>query len=579
MRHPLRRLSTVLAATAAALVPAVGLIAPAHAVPPTPVGLPSGIEDPARYVGADSCDGSAKPGTVALGQLLVKAYPGTSYGTVRACGSDALSTTEHYDGRAVDWMGPNARVKASKANGDAVVAWLLATDTAGNQFANARRLGIMYIIWDNSWYDASSGFQKEPYSTCAQHPEAAMDTTCHRNHVHLSLSWEGAMKRTSFWTRTVAAPDFGPCRTPELNWAAPYRSARSTPCPRYPAVAAPAGASALTRKLVAYGGMYVRSGLSGPVVSAVQQAIGVRSDGAFGPATAGALRTWQSSHCVPATGVTDVATWRALTHAFPPVTPGPVVPGFDADGRPDLLARNAAGVLTLSSGNGSGGFTGARTIGPGWGGYTALFSPGDLTGDGRADLLTRMADGGLCLWAGNGSGGFTGTPQLVGTGWGSFTALFGAGDFTGDGTADVIGRTTDGLLHLYRGNGAGGFAGSRVIGTGWNVYNAIFSPGDFTGDGKPDVVARTPSGLLYLYAGDGAGGVAGHGVRIGQGWQVFSSVLSAGDLDGDGDPDILGRTSRGVLKLYSGDGSGHIRGSKPTVVPGSWTQPTLVGVG
>ena len=576
MRHPLRRLTTVLATTAAALVPVVGLAAPARAVPPTPVGLPSAAEDLARYVGADSCDGRAKPGTVALGELLKKAYPTTSYGTVRACGSDSLSTTEHYDGRAVDWMGPNARNTTAKKWGDDVVAWLLATDKAGNQFANARRLGVMYVIWNNSAWDAYDGFQKQPYSTCAQHPEAAMDTTCHRNHVHLSLSWEGAMKRTSFWTKTVAAPDYGPCRTPELNWAAPYRSPRTTPCDRYPKVSAPASASTLTKKLVGYSGMYVHYGSGGPVVSAVQQAIGLTPDGAFGSGTASALKSWQARNCVPATGAADLATWRALTHATPPAPAGPVVPGFDADGNPDLLARTSTGALVLYPGDASGGFRAGRTVGTGWGGFTALLSPGDFTGDGKADLLARRADGGLCLWRGNGTGGWATSAQLVGTGWGSFTALFGAGDFTGDGKADVIGRTADGVLHLYAGTGTGRFSGARVIGAGWNIYNAVFSPGDLTGDGRPDVVTRTKAGLLYLYAGNGAGGFAGRGTVIGRGWDGFASVLSAGDLTGDHVPDLLGRTSSGLLKLYAGTGTGRI--GQASVVPGTWTQPTLVGI-
>jgi hypothetical protein len=32
------------------------------------------------------------------------------------------------------------------------------------------------------------------------------DTTCHRNHVHLSFSWDGALGRTSFWSGWVACP-------------------------------------------------------------------------------------------------------------------------------------------------------------------------------------------------------------------------------------------------------------------------------------------------------------------------------------------------------------------------------------
>ena len=92
-------------------------------------------------------------------------------------------------------------------------------DKAGNRYANARRLGVMYIIWnDKMWssYRPSEGWR--PYSSCADTPASAYDTACHRNHIHLSLSWEGANGRTSFWTKQVAPSRLGPLpsRRPEL---------------------------------------------------------------------------------------------------------------------------------------------------------------------------------------------------------------------------------------------------------------------------------------------------------------------------------------------------------------------------
>jgi len=45
-----------------------------------------------------------------------------------------------------------------------------------------------------------------------------------------------------------------------------------------------------------------------------------------------------------------------------------------------------------------------------------------------------------------------------------------------------------------------------------------FSPLDFTGDDRSDLLGITISGELYLYRGNGAGGFAGSGVKIGTGW-------------------------------------------------------------
>jgi hypothetical protein len=61
----------------------------------------------------------------------------------------------------------------------------------------ARRLGIMYIIWNKKiWgtYSASSGWR--PYSCSGV-------TGCHQNHVHFSFSKAGASGKTSYWTKVV----------------------------------------------------------------------------------------------------------------------------------------------------------------------------------------------------------------------------------------------------------------------------------------------------------------------------------------------------------------------------------------
>jgi peptidoglycan hydrolase-like protein with peptidoglycan-binding domain len=321
LRRVRQRLLTVAAAvalTGSVLTPASAddVAQPSGTVrPATPTGLPAGIEALARYVPANSCDPTAKPGAQRFGDLLEATYPATTFGISRTCGTDPLPTSEHYDGRAVDWM-TSVRVASGKARADAVIAWLFAADAAGNKYANARRLGIMYMIWNNRiWgsYRAAEGWR--PYSTCASHPEQSRDTTCHRDHIHFSFSWEGAMGRTSFWTKTPAAVDYGPCRVAGLNWAAPYRSARTTACASYAAVTAPVGASALLKTLTTYSGMYVARGSTGPVVRAVQQAVGTTVDGSFGAGTQAAVTSWQNRYGVPATGVVDHATWRTLLQA------------------------------------------------------------------------------------------------------------------------------------------------------------------------------------------------------------------------------------------------------------------------
>lgn len=288
--------------------------------PSAPTGFPSGIEALTKYVPADSCDAQDKPGSAALGRFLKATYPVSSYGISRSCGTDAMSTTEHYEGRAVDWMS-SSRVPQQKADADAVIGWLLAKDRAGNPYANARRLGVMYLIWnDKIWGAYRPGDGWRPYQSCGTAVRAgqAFDTTCHRDHIHISLSWEGAMGRTSFWTKKVAATDYGPCRVAGLNWAASRGTANPRPCPSTPLVSPEPGSSALHASLVRSSGLTVRRGSSGGVVGSVQELVGATPDGGFGALTEAKVRSFQKAQRVPATGVLDHPTWRAALKVTAP---------------------------------------------------------------------------------------------------------------------------------------------------------------------------------------------------------------------------------------------------------------------
>ena len=81
-----------------------GTVAAHVAAPPhTPHRLPSGIEPLAGYVPQVACDQRTHPGTRALATLLTRTYPDTTTATTYACGADGM-TSEHSDGRAIDWM-------------------------------------------------------------------------------------------------------------------------------------------------------------------------------------------------------------------------------------------------------------------------------------------------------------------------------------------------------------------------------------------------------------------------------------------------------------------------------------------
>ncbi|MBA3743778.1 hypothetical protein [Sporichthya sp.] len=161
-----------------------------------PRGNASGpaIEAPAGYQPQFLCKKTMQPGVRAFRSLVLKQYKSThSASDVRACSS--THTSEHADGRAWDW-GVRVSKKGERKKAEAVLGWLLARDEFGNDFAMARRLGIMYIIWNKQMWRSYSG-EWGPYSCSGV-------TSCHQDHIHFSFGWAGAYKKTSFWTGNVA---------------------------------------------------------------------------------------------------------------------------------------------------------------------------------------------------------------------------------------------------------------------------------------------------------------------------------------------------------------------------------------
>jgi hypothetical protein len=304
-RHPAVLAVLLLVAGIVAAAPATAAVRP----PSLPTGLPAAIEPLAPYVAQTSCDPVTKAGTARLAQLLRATYPGTATSTVYSCGTDG-NRSEHYDGRAIDWM-VSIRNATQRSEAGAVLSWLLATDRRGNTFAMARRLGVMYVIYNNRIWGSWSGAWA-PYNNCASLPQLANDGACHRNHMHISLSWNGALGRTTFWAKAVFATDFGPCRPRDLNWAGTRSRVNPSRCASYPVVAAARTASATKAELIKYSGAGVHVGSSGPAVTAVQRALHVTQTGYYGAVTRNAVVLFQRSHHLLGTGSMVPVTWRGL---------------------------------------------------------------------------------------------------------------------------------------------------------------------------------------------------------------------------------------------------------------------------
>ncbi|MFE2300356.1 FG-GAP repeat domain-containing protein [Streptomyces sp. NPDC059445] len=169
--------------------------------------------------------------------------------------------------------------------------------------------------------------------------------------------------------------------------------------------------------------------------------------------------------------------------------------------------------------------TAYKALGTGWNAYDVLTSPGDLTGDGRPDLLARKAStADIHLFAAK-SDGTLAAGKKIRTAWTGYTKIVGAGDLNGDGIGDVLARDKAGTLYRYAGTGTGLLKDRVKVFSGWGgSYNAIVGVGDITGDGKNDLVERDTSGNVYRNAGTGNGSF-GPRVKIVGGWQGYKGLF------------------------------------------------------
>jgi len=177
----------LLSALAATMIVMTIASTPARAAP-EPAAFDVPVDAYAAYVPQSTCATKVQPGAVALRDLIAARYPDhASFLMLRDCAAGGVS--EHKEGRALDWM-----LEVDEAADDRVawdfVNWLRESE-GPEQNARMRRLGIMYVIWDTEIlraYRPHLGW--DPYR--GPNP--------HINHMHISLSWAGARKDTSWWT-------------------------------------------------------------------------------------------------------------------------------------------------------------------------------------------------------------------------------------------------------------------------------------------------------------------------------------------------------------------------------------------
>ncbi len=256
------------------------------------------------------------------------------------------------------------------------------------------------------------------------------------------------------------------------------------------------------------------------------------------------------------------------------------VADLDGDGDLDVASGSgdASGRLTVWENNGSpfGGAWPSAAAGT-VGSPVADILLGDFDHDGDADLLSGASSGAIHAWQ-NGGAPFSGgwSALALPSGAEAVHAL-AALDADLDGDEDFLSghaqdasaaevrlrrNTRDHLRAAFA--AAPGAAGS----TGGNTVYGL-TAADLDNDGDPDLASGEVGGTLRVWENDGDpfGGAWGGATAGNVGGGAWVLAVHAADLDGDGDPDLVTGNTGGAVRAWTNDG---------TPFAGTWAQ-TVVG--
>ena len=235
----------------------------------------------------------------------------------------------------------------------------------------------------------------------------------------------------------------------------------------------------------------------------------------------------------------------------------------DGDGNDDimgvLMRDNLDGPgFAWAQSNGAGLFPTSTTVDfPSFKTTTGL-AMGDMDGDGRNDLVRASTNTGRVYWRRSLSDGQVASGLELFQNFGASGSAWMVVDLNNDGVSDVVFARQSRLEVAYN-DGAGHSLGPVVVGPG--SFDVVVAA-DMNGDGVLDLVTGAGSGgpdelTVFLM------GLAGPASSVSSLSGIDTDSLATGDLDGDGNMDVVYVESN-IVRWVAGGGDGTL--SSPQVL-------------
>ncbi len=184
----------------------------------------------------------------------------------------------------------------------------------------------------------------------------------------------------------------------------------------------------------------------------------------------------------------------------------------------------------------------------------------DIDGDGDLDVVSTSAGDHRVSWYPNSDGkGNFGTEQLISESMNRAKVIHAA-DLDGDGDLDIISASQDdeSIVWFENTSGSGDFGSPVTITTASQITESVYAA-DIDGDGDLDLVSGSSGNRAHKVSWyenvNGRGNFGGQKNLIPSNLRGADSAL-AGDLDGDGDLDIVYGTIDQVVWLRNTNGKG-----------------------